>query len=81
MVHDALRFYEGCTAQFINPSKCSIMFGKACIQADQDKVKEVLQVDKVAADQKYLGLPTPEGRITKDKLKSTKEKLTRRFTN
>jgi hypothetical protein len=32
-------------------------------------------------DKKYLGLPTPEGRMNKDKFSSTKERLIKRFTN
>jgi hypothetical protein len=81
VVHDVLRRYEEGTGQLINPSKCSIMFEKGCRQANQDKVKEVLHVTNAAEDEKYLGLPTSDGRITKNKFKSTKEKLTRKFTN
>jgi hypothetical protein len=67
----------------INPSKCSIMFGNGCMQPERDKVKEILRVGVEAVDEKYLGLPTPEGRITKNKFKfkSTKERMVRKFTN
>jgi hypothetical protein len=37
--------------------------------------------DNVTVDEKYLGLLTREGRINKDKFRSTKEKLIRRFMN
>jgi hypothetical protein len=48
------------------------MFGNGCVQMDRDKVKDILKVGVEATDEKYLGLPTPEGRITKNKFKSTK---------
>jgi hypothetical protein len=57
------------------------MFGVECSQPNQDKVKLILSVDQVARESKYLGLPTPEGRITKDKFQSIKEKLINKFNN
>jgi hypothetical protein len=56
------------------------MFENACMQK-QEKVKKILREDNVTVDEKYLGLPTPEGRITKDRFRSTKENLIRKFTN
>jgi hypothetical protein len=44
-------------------------------------VKRILQVEQVATESKYLGLPTPEGRMTKDKFQSIKEKLVNKFNN
>jgi hypothetical protein len=81
VVHRALKRYERCTGQLINSSKCSIMFGTGCMHLEREKVKEIMGVDTVVVDEKYLGLPTPEGRITKDKFKSTKEKMVSKFTN
>jgi hypothetical protein len=57
------------------------MFGVECSQPDQDKVKLILSVDQVARESKYIGLPTPEGRITKDKFQSIKEKPVNKFNN
>jgi hypothetical protein len=51
------------------------------MQSDRDKMKEILRVGVEAVYEKYLGLPTPEGRITKDKFKTTKEMLVRKFSN
>jgi hypothetical protein len=76
-----LRMYERCTGQLINPSKCSIMFGSDCSDVDQEMVKGVLKVNDVALGEKYLGLPTPEGRMNKGRFKSLKERFTKRFTN
>jgi hypothetical protein len=41
----------------------------------------ILQVGSMAQEEKYLGLPTPEGRINKDQFKSTKQRLAKRLTN
>jgi hypothetical protein len=67
--------------QLINPSKCSIMFDNGCLQPDRNKVQEILGVGVAVVDEKYLGMPTPEGRITKDKFKTTKERMVRKLTN
>jgi hypothetical protein len=39
---------------------------------DRDCVKEILLVENVAEEEKYLGLRTPQGRLSKNKFKSTK---------
>jgi hypothetical protein len=51
------------------------MFRVDCSQPDQDKVKLILSVDQVARESKYLGLPTPEGRVTKDKFRVLRKSL------
>jgi hypothetical protein len=56
------------------------MFGNECEQDNQERVKSILQVDNIAVEEKYLGLPTPEGRMTKDKFKTLKERLINKFT-
>jgi hypothetical protein len=57
------------------------MFGSDCTPATQGRVKEVLEVESMAPEEKYLGLPMPEGRMNKGKFVSLKERLTKRFTN
>jgi hypothetical protein len=63
LVHAALRRYERCTSQLINPAKCSMMFGVNCPETNQQRVKNILNVENTTAEEKYLGLPTPEVRI------------------
>jgi hypothetical protein len=41
---------------------------------------DILHVTNSARDEKYLGLPTPDGRMGKCKFKSTKERLVKRFS-
>jgi hypothetical protein len=38
-IDDALRLYERCTCQLINPAKCSMLFGVECRPDMQEKVK------------------------------------------
>jgi hypothetical protein len=80
-VDKVLHMYEHYTGQLINPTKCSILFGSDCSDADQEMVKGVLKVNNMVVGEKYLGLPTPEGRMNKGRFKSLKERFTKRFTN
>lgn len=57
------------------------MFGAACSEENKEEVTWVLNVQNVAREEKYLGLPTPEGRMGKERFKSMKEKLAKRFDN
>jgi hypothetical protein len=80
-VNQLLRKYEKGTGQLINPAKCSVMFSSDCDDEDKKKVKAILKVELVAHKEKYLGLPTLEGRMCKDSFKSTKQRLAKRFTS
>jgi hypothetical protein len=42
-----------------------VLFGAGCSDSNQAAVKEVLGVSTVAVGEKYLGLPTPDGRMNK----------------
>jgi hypothetical protein len=57
------------------------MVGGDVEQDDRDHVVQLLQVSNVAVEEKYLGLPTPQGRMTKEKFKSTKQRLANRFAS
>jgi hypothetical protein len=72
IVNTTLCLYEKCTGQLINPTKCSIMFGMECTMNNQQVVKKVLKVENIAVGEKYLGLPTPEGRMGKDRFVTMK---------
>jgi hypothetical protein len=45
------------------------------------KVLEILQVPNTTVEEKYLGLPTPEGRMGNENFKSTKQRLVKRCSN
>jgi hypothetical protein len=75
------RRYETGTSQLINPLKCSMMFGSTCTEEEHERVKALLNVGNIANEEKYLGLPTPSGRMSKDRFKTTKERLSKKFTS
>lgn len=79
VVKEVLATYGKCTGQQINPAKCSIMFNEKCPSDTQVQVKAALQVERAAFDAKYLGLPTPTGRMKGDRFQNIKERLTKRL--
>jgi hypothetical protein len=81
VINNVLRWYEKGTIQLINHLEYSMMFGSACSQVEQERVQAILQVGNVAHEDKYLGLPTPARWISKDKFKTTKERLSKKFTS
>jgi hypothetical protein len=54
----------------LNQTKCSILFSCACLQGTQDNIRSMLQVERDQFEPKYLGLPTPDGRMNKVKFES-----------
>jgi hypothetical protein len=78
-VREVLQMYSQGTGQLINPSKCSIYFGPVCDDDMKVQVMDTLQIVEQHFETKYLGLPTPEGRMTKGKFQSLQGKLAKRF--
>jgi hypothetical protein len=52
-----------------------MLFGSKCTQESKTKVLELLHVDNVVGEGKYLGLLTSKGRMNKERFKTTKEKM------
>ena len=69
-VKQVLHAYERATGQSINPAKCSALFGDACPSEEQQKVRAVLNIVTDLFEDKYLGLPTPEGRMSRGKFQN-----------
>jgi hypothetical protein len=76
-IKEVLDVYTSSTGQLINPDKCSILFGESCSLLRRTEIKQQLQVTQETFETKYLGLPTPEGRISKGKFVSLQAKLAR----
>jgi hypothetical protein len=74
-VKGILEIYAASIGQLINPNKCSIMFGKACPQETQNEIKTALMLTQETFESKYLGLPTPEGRMSSGKFQSLQNRL------
>jgi hypothetical protein len=51
------------------------MYGDHCPPEVQTDIKDILKYETESFEEKYLGLPVPEGRMKKGKLKNTKEKF------
>lgn len=79
VVKAVLDTYARCTGQLINPAKCSIMFNEKGNQNVQVQVKQVLGVEMASFEPKYLGLPTPAGRVKGAHFQTLKERLGKRL--
>ena len=75
----ALDQYGVATRQSLNFDKCSILFGIACPEDIQEEVRGVLHVTSLVFEEKYLGLPTPEGRMSKGRFQNLQMSLTKRL--
>jgi len=80
-VKEVIETYESCTGQLINKSKCSIMFKGGDPSEEQIQVKNLLGVDAVAFEARYLGLPTPSGRMKGERFQPLKERFTKRMND
>ena len=78
-VRSILNAYTAATGQLLNPAKCSILFGESCPIIRQHEVRAMLQVDTIKFEERYLGLPTIDGRVTKDKFQNLHVKLAKRM--
>ncbi|WVZ52945.1 hypothetical protein U9M48_003943, partial [Paspalum notatum var. saurae] len=66
--------------QLINRAKCSILFKRKDDTTEQDQVKRILRVELDAFEPKYLGLPTPSGRMKGVQFQPLREKLQKRLS-
>jgi hypothetical protein len=71
------RFEKG-TGQAISVNKCSVLFSKKASLQTQIDMKHVLEIQQSTFEEKYLGFPTVEGRVKKDKLSTSKDRLGKR---
>jgi hypothetical protein len=55
------------------------LFGNSCSAINQEKVRTVLHVDLATFEEKYLGLPTPDGRMNKGKFQNLQSHLLKRI--
>ena len=61
-----LASFQKCTGQLLSASKCSILFSEACPTQTREDIKTILRVQSETFESKYLGLPTPEGRMKEE---------------
>jgi hypothetical protein len=58
-----------------------MLFSPICSPERQKDVKEELQITSVFFEEKYLGLPTLEGRMKMEKFQPIKKRFTKRLTD
>lgn len=76
-IRDVLEVYGQATRQLLNLSKCPLLFGSSCFDVNTDAVKNVLQATSSGFEEQYLGLPTPDGKMSKGKVQNLQVKLTK----
>lgn len=79
MVKDVLNTYAQGTGQLINLAKCSILCDDASSLEITKVIKQILQIEKSNFEDKYLGFPTPEGRMNKGRFQSLQSKIWKRL--
>lgn len=72
-------FFCRATGQSVNPGKCSLLFGEHCPEDVMEETREALQVMTTSFEAKYLGLPTPNGRMKKERFQPIRERLSKRM--
>ncbi|KAK1644767.1 hypothetical protein QYE76_062572 [Lolium multiflorum] len=80
-IKEILSQYEKGTGQLLSSDKCSIMFGQHVPDSDMQSVAYILEVNKMTMEDKYLGLPIPEGSMKQGKLISSKDKLRKKCSD
>jgi hypothetical protein len=78
-VKHIIDMYAQSTGQLINPTKCSIYFSKSCSEDTQEVVRSTLHIQREQFEDKYLGLPTPEGRMNRGKFQNLQAKPAKRI--
>jgi ribonuclease HI len=80
-VDSALELFQRCTGQLLSPSKCSVLFSSACPSATQLEIKSILGVSTSTFEEKYLGLPTPEGRMKDECFQPIMARFSKKLNN
>ena len=72
-IRETLDMFCKGTGQLINPAKCP--------SAIIDEIRQALEIQRASFEEKYLGLPTPEGRMKADRFQPICERLGKRMDN
>lgn len=81
VVKKALATFQNCTGQLLSPNKCSLLFSEKCPVDTQTGIREVLDVANSTFESKYMGLPTPEGRMKDEDFQPIMERFMKRCSN
>jgi hypothetical protein len=73
-VGSVIQQFERGTKQMLSPAKCSLLARDGMAQEERDGICSVLGVEKMQFEVKYLGLPTPEGRLKNARFQPLRER-------
>ena len=79
VIKSVITSFETCTRQLLSPSKCSMLVNEDLDQSISDQVGYVLGVERVDFKAKYLGLPTPSGRVRRGLFQPLEERFHKRM--
>lgn len=79
VIKRALQTFEKASGQKLSSEKCFILFCNQCPIEAQVEIKNTLGIQKSTFEDKYLGFPTPEGGMKRDKFQPINEKLSKRL--
>jgi hypothetical protein len=79
IIKQAITDFEKGSGQLLSANKCSVLFNEQCPDASQQQVRHILEIQREEFEDKYLGLPTPEGRMKKGKFQPAKGKAVKKM--
>lgn len=74
-----LKDFERGTGQALSPAKCSLLVNVDHNVDTMEQVRQILQLQPVDFEAKYLGLPTPHGRMRRGQLQPLEERFVKRM--
>ena len=77
-VKETLVLFQKCTGQLLSESKCSLLFSEVSSEHEREAIKRRLGVESATFESRYLGLPTPEGRIKDEMFQPTMDRFGKR---
>lgn len=80
-VKEARETFQRATGQLLSANKCSLLFSKKCPSDLQSGIRDVLETVSSTSESKYLGLPTPEGRMKDENFRPIIERFMKRCNN
>ena len=80
-VREVIKSFEQGTGQLLSPTKCSILVREDLSSEDKQDICSVLGEEKAQFEAKYLGLPTPDGRLKNKLFQPLKEKFAKRMSD
>jgi hypothetical protein len=78
-VKQVLSTFERCTCQLLSPSKCSMLVREGPDDARIQQVRAILGLERVDFEEKYLGLPTPKGRLKRGIFQPLEQRFLKRM--